>query len=289
MDLAALLLELGVGLLLGSVLGLFGGGGGILAVPLLIALLGLSADEASTLSLIVVGLGAAAGLVPHARAGRVDWRTGLTVGALGVVGAVVGSRAALIVSDRLQLVLFSLLLLAAGAAMARATRARDRAESPERHAGAGSATDAASPAGVPTGVEPPPPGVRAAPARPGSPGGASWVAVVAVATGLGLVTGFFGVGGGFLVVPALVAVLRVPIRVATATGLLVIVINSAAAFAARWGVSVDWGLAVALVVPTAAAAVVAGGLSARVPARVLGYGFAALTVVMAVVTLVGAR
>lgn len=105
-----------VGALLGAALGALGGGGGIIAIPLLIHVAGQPVDQATTTSLVVVALGAAAGLVPHAVAGRVDWRGGLLFALLGVVGAFAGGKLALVMDDRLQVVgIFALMLLAAQA------------------------------------------------------------------------------------------------------------------------------------------------------------------------------
>ena len=115
MSLLALLL---VGAVLGTVIGMLGGGGGVLAVPMLVAI-GEPVLSASTMSLVVVGTGAAAALVPHQRAHRVDWRIGLLFGALGSVGAVVGARlSSALPADLLLLGFGILVLLGAGLFMA---------------------------------------------------------------------------------------------------------------------------------------------------------------------------
>ena len=88
----ALTVVLAVGI--GVSLGLLGGGGSILAVPLLVYVAGLPAKEAIAMSLLVVGVTSAAGLIPHARAGRVRWRTGLLFGAAAMAGAYAGGRLA---------------------------------------------------------------------------------------------------------------------------------------------------------------------------------------------------
>ena len=116
---------LGVGALLGLVLGLLGGGGGILAVPLLVAL-GEPVLVASTMSLVIVGTGAGAALVPHHRARRVDWRVGLTFGALGSVGAVVGARLAQRAGPVVLLSGLTVMLVLGAVAMLRAAAAARR-------------------------------------------------------------------------------------------------------------------------------------------------------------------
>lgn len=237
-----LLVALAVGVALGLVLGLLGGGGGILAVPLLLAM-GLPLDEASTTSLVVVGIGAAAGLVMHGRSGLVDWRIGVTFGLLGSAGAIAGARLAFAVDDRIQLGGFVVLLLVAAWGLVHPRRSR--------------------------GDEPPElPDPR-------------WGRVLLLATGVGLITGFFGVGGGFVAVPALVLALRMPMKRATATGLVVILVNSTVAFLARGLGHVDLPLTVVVGLGAIVGAVVGALTAGRVPALALQRGFAAMLLVAA--------
>lgn len=244
---AGLLEVVAVGAALGLVLGLLGGGGGVLAVPLFVYLLDLPVDVATTMSLVVVAIGAAAGLVQHARAGRVDWRIGLGFGALGVVGAVVGSRLSVWVPERLLLFGFVLLLLAAAWSMLRPAGTTEDDEGPARTA-------------------------------------APWPTVLAVATAVGFTTGFFGVGGGFVVVPALVVAVRLPMRRATATGLLVIIVNSVVSLLARAGGVIDVGLTVELSLAAALAAIGGAMLSPRVAAGSLKRAFGVLILAAAAYT-----
>ena len=114
---------------LGLVIGLLGGGGGILAVPLLVAV-GQPFLVASSQSLVIVGAGAAAALVPHHRARRVDWRVGLTFGALGAVGAIVGARLAQYINPTILLGGLTVLLVGGAVTMLRsALGEHSRAES----------------------------------------------------------------------------------------------------------------------------------------------------------------
>jgi len=112
---AALVLSLAIGVSLG----LLGGGGSILTVPILVYVIGLDAKPAIATSLLVVGITSAAALVPHARAGRVSFGTGAVFGAVSMVGAFVGSRAAHFVPSGALLVAFALMMLVTGVAMLR--------------------------------------------------------------------------------------------------------------------------------------------------------------------------
>lgn len=237
-----------IGIALGLSLGLFGGGGGILAIPLLVAA-GTPTDEAGTTSLVVVGIGALGGLIPHARAGRVAWREGMLFSAMGAAGAIAGSRLALVADDRLQLWGFALVLVVAGSLMLRkALRTRH---------GSGQH----------------PPRTRRA-----------WWLVALTALAVGLFTGFFGVGGGFLVVPALALVMGMGMYEATATALLVITLNSAVAFIPRAGEALDVTATVVVAAFVLISSALAARWSNRWSERGLGIGFAGLVLAMSVLT-----
>ena len=268
------LVVLAIGAVLGLALGMLGGGGGVLAVPLLVAI-GEPVLVASTMSLVIVGTGSAAALVPHQRAGRVDWRVGLTFGALGSVGAVLGARAAQEASPAVLLGGLGVLLVLGAAAMLRAARRDRRATSEARQpepalVGAPSSLAAGSDTTADPGTS------RVAP---------SWPRMVVLGTAVGLVTGFFGVGAGFVVVPALVAAMHLPIKRATATALVVIVMNSLVALAVRHDSLGPLGLTAALAVSTGLFAVIGARVSHHVPAWVLSAAFGTLMVLVAVFTL----
>ena len=253
-----LALVLAVGALLGLVMGLLGGGGGILAVPLLVAL-GVTIREASTASLVVVGFGALAGLIPHHFARRVDWRLGITFGVLGAGGAIVGAKLGVTVNPTLVAAGFPVLLLLASLAMFRSARTNYAMAQQPSDIASSEASDETTPARI-----------------------KSWPITIGLATGVGLVTGFFGVGGGFIVVPALVAAMRIPVRRATATGLVVIAINSAVALSVRHSVSPPWSLTLTMAGATAVFTIVGALLSRRIPGWILSAGFGALTLLVAI-------
>ena len=237
-----------IGIALGLSLGLFGGGGGILAIPLLVAA-GVPTDEAGTTSLVVVGIGAMGGLIPHARAGRIAWREGVVFSALGAAGAIAGSRLALVTDDRIQLWGFAVVLVVAGTLMLRKSlRSGDGGQSTPR-------------------------------ARQ------AWWLVVVAALVVGLFTGFFGVGGGFLVVPALALVMGMSMYRATATALLVITLNSAVAFIPRAGEALDLTATVVVAAFVLISSALAARWSNRWSERGLGIGFASLVLAMSVLTL----
>ena len=238
-----LLLAVPVGVVIGLSLGALGGGGSILTVPALVYLLGQSPHGATTASLVIVGITAIAGTAAHARQRRVRATKGLVFGVLGVAGSFVGARLSAGVSSDVLLSAFAGLMLVAAAAMAirlsqGAGRGRRPAGSPppgdQAAPGAGAGRDAGSP--IPRA---PRAGRRARPAQL-----RDMARVLAAATVVGLLTGFFGVGGGFVVVPALVLSLGFEMPEAVGTSLLVIAVNTGAALLARLGTHarVDWSV-----------------------------------------------
>ncbi len=303
------LLAAAVGLLLGSALGVFGGGGGILAVPMLVGLLGMDVDQAATASLVIVLFGALGGLVSHHRAGRVLWRAGLLFGATSVVGAAVGALLASRVADWIKLSAFVVLMVAAGIAMLRNARRQpasrpvtqpslvgaagharhtaqgaDPAEDPDADPGAALIDIPAADLPLPPAGQVPLPNAGSGPV--GTPTLTySIPLLILLATATGLVTGFLGVGGGFLVVPALVLSLRMPVVNATATGLVVIAIASTSALVVRVTHAdtvnepalIGW-----IVLATVVASVLAARFSGRLSPRALGTGFALLVLGMSV-------
>ena len=110
--------------------------------------------------------------------------------------------------------------------------------------------------------------------------------IVGLASSVGLVTGLLGVGAGFVVVPALVSAMKLPIKKATATGLVVIVMNSAVAAVVRHGSQGSLGVTVGLALASAAFAVIGALVSRRVPGWALSAGFAGLMILVAIYTVV---
>lgn len=252
-----MLVGLLAGALLGIALGTVGGGGAVLAVPVLVYLLDQSVHDATTASLVIVVAAAAAGAASHARHGAVCWRIAGAFALAAVPGSALGTVANHAVPARPLLGGFAVLLLAVAALTWR------------RGAGTGGVIDGGCPD--------------------------TDLRVVALAgIAVGMLTGLFGVGGGFAVVPALALGLRLPLRRAIATSLVIVTAVSSITFLEHLAgdVSVDWGV----VLPFAGAAVVTASLGGtfarRLPRQLLARGFAVMlagiaTYLVASVTLLG--
>lgn len=274
-----------LGLVIGIVIGGLGGGGGVLAVPVLVYLLGQTPQDATSGSLVIVGVTAVAGALARVRAGLVRWRTGLAFGVLGIPAAALGTLLNQRVPAPVLLLSFAALTVLAALAMivdsgrpgrvpesTGPTGPAGRPPARERP-GAGTATPQALPGS----------GVRTAPESPAGPLAGTAVKIVLGGLAVGFLTGFLGVGGGFLMIPVLVIALRMPMTLAVGTSLLIIASNSAVALATRAGVAqFDWPV----LVPFTVAAVVAsfGGklVADRLSGPTLGRVFAILLLVVGV-------
>ncbi len=249
MTLALPILALGLALavLIGVSLGLLGGGGSILTVPILVYVLGLETHQAIAMSLLVVASTSVAALIPHARGGRVRWRTGLLFGAFSMIGAFAAGRVAHYIPGVVLLLAFGAMMVITAAAMMRKGKKK---ESLEAHA-----DESKLP----------------------------YVKIILEGLAVGAVTGLVGAGGGFLVVPALVLLGGVPMREAVGTSLLVIAMKSFAAFAGHAGsIEIDYGLAAMITVAAILGSFGGAALAGRVPQDLLRRGFAWFVVVMAV-------
>ena len=295
-----ILLAILAGLLIGLSLGALGGGGSILAVPVLVYALGQSASQATTGSLVVVGVTSVLSAIAAYRAGNVLLARGVGFGLVAIAGAAVGAKASAHVSEPVLLAAFAVLMLVVGGVMAvRELRARgaadqDRHDLEELTEGAHQAPRTEGQAGGARVLTPP------AESRSGrrhaqlddplitfSPTFGcrcpQALLVLTTATVVGLLTGFLGVGGGFLVVPALVLALALPMEYAAGTSLVVISLTSAAALVARAGAGVrpDWGLVLALTLASAAGGLVGARVAARTDTARLSSAFTVLVLAVA--------
>lgn len=264
-----LVLAIVSGLLIGISLGALGGGGSILAVPVLVYALDQSAAQATTGSLVVVGVTSLIGAATARRAGNVLLGRGVSFGAVAIVGAIAGAKASAYVTDSVLLASFAVLMLFIGALMSiqhvRRRRGGATGETPER-----ATVDEPIITFNPVFTCRCPQALK----------------VLITATAVGLLTGFLGVGGGFLVVPALVLALGMPMRFAVGTSLVVITLTSSAALAVRSGIGVtpDWTPVLVLTGLSVIGAVIGARLAARIDSAKLSIAFTVLVLVVAVYT-----
>ncbi|WP_433436616.1 sulfite exporter TauE/SafE family protein [Nonomuraea sp. CA-141351] len=230
-----MLAALGLGLMIGVLLGLLGGGGSILAMPALIYGAGMPLASAVPASLLVVGISSAAAALPRIRAGQVRWRITAVFGAAGATAAFGGAALNRLLPAQAVLIGFAALMMAAGWRMLAEQAVRGGAC-----------------------------------ALPG--GAVNWRGclpkAVAAGAAVGLLTGLFGVGGGFLVIPALVLGLGLPMTAAVGTSLLIVLVNSVAGFVAHTAdVRLDYTVTAAFTL-----AAVTGALATARLARFLDAG-----------------
>ena len=227
--------------LIGISLGLLGAGGSTLAVPILVYVSGMAAKPAIAASLLVVGSTSLVGSFRHWRRDNVDVRISVVFGIVSMGGAYAGGEIGTLVSGRLQLILFALVMLAAAVSMFR-SRGEESLERRTR-----------------------------------------LVLVLVIAAAVGLVTGLVGIGGGFLIVPALVVFAGLPMKRAVGTSLLVIAMNCASGFAAYAGeVPIDWPYVGGFTAMAIAGVMVGSQLVDHVPQRALKKSFAVFLVLVGV-------
>lgn len=238
-----------LGLAIGLALGMLGGGGSVLVVPVFVYVLDQSAEQATTTSLVVVTLGALAGGLGQARGGYVCWAHAAAFLIPSLPGIVAGTALGDAVSGSALLAGFALFMLAAAWATWK------KAASPARSDGG--------------------PGDACPPVRPWRDG--------TLGLAVGFLTGFFGVGGGFVIVPALAIALGLSMRTAVGTSLAIITATGIAGAAVHFlaGRSVDPGTTAAMTATVAAGALVGAVLGRRVSPATLGRGFALLVAAVA--------
>lgn len=249
-----MILPLLTGLGIGIVVGLLGAGGGILSIPALMYLLDQSAYAAAIGSLLGVLLTSAGSLTIHVRAGNVNVKKGLIFGGLSVVGSFIGARVSLLIDDTIIIRTFAIFLLLVAVLFAINTfRSKDAVT-----------------------------GVSNEPMTTGEK-----FTLVAVATVTGFATGLFGVGGGFMVVPALVLVMNTRMREAVGTSLLIMVISSIVGILGRlpFHSGIDWGLIGLFVGGSIVGGLIGSEYSKKLPPRVLTGTFSVLVAAVGVYTM----
>ncbi|WP_078292176.1 sulfite exporter TauE/SafE family protein [Mycobacterium sp. D16R24] len=224
-------IALALGAVIGVLLGLLGGGGSILAVPALVYVLGLGIEQAIPISLIVVGIGSAVGALPKVRTNQVQWPLAGIFAAAGIPATFLGAAIGKHLPQPILLIGFALVMVVAGIRML------------QDNGSTGTACTVGD-------------------------SGINWrrCAPRSISAGLlvGLLTGLFGVGGGFLIIPALVLLLGVEMPIAVGTSLLIIVANSAAGVVVHLGgASIDWSITTAFVGTAILGSLIAGHVGTK--------------------------
>lgn len=248
----AILVALPLAAVVGLSLGLLGGGGSILTVPILSYVLGMPPREAIAASLFIVGATSAVSAIGHARAGRVRWGTGLLFGAAGMAGAFAGGLLGGLIPGAVLMVLFAGMMIATATAMIR-----------------GRKPSAASGGGGEQRERPP------------------LARIVLDGLLVGLATGLVGAGGGFLIVPVLNLLGGLPMAVAVGTSLLVIVLKSFAGLGGYlFSVQLDWAPVLAFTAFAIAGSFIGVRLAGRIPENALRRGFGVFVLVVGAFVLV---
>ena len=228
---------------IGVSLGLLGGGGSILAVPVLVYVAGVEAKEAVAMSLAIVGTTSLVASLLHRQHGRLDAKMGMLFGGAGMAGAFFGAKLTPLVSSAMLLLLFAAVMLIVATLMLLYNR-HDGAAG-KHHAG-------------------------------------RWTRTLLAGVGVGGLTGFLGVGGGFLIVPALVLCAGLSMHMAVGTSLLVITINAAAGFVGHLGAGrVPLAFTSALIAAAVVGTFVGAHIAGRIPAHGMHRVFAGFVIVVA--------
>lgn len=247
-------LALVLGAAIGVLLGLLGGGGSILAVPALVYALGLDLRQAIPISLIVVGVAAAFGAAPKVRANQVQWRLAAIFAAIGIPATFLGSAIGGRLPEAAIMIGFAAVMVGAGIRMLQ---------------DAGDTGTACT-----VGKE----GINWRRCAPRS---------IPAAFVVGLLTGLFGVGGGFLIIPALVLMLGVEMPIAIGTSLLIIAANSAGGVLAHLNhAQINWAVTTAFVASAIVGSLLAGQFGTRIDTGRLRHWFAYLVFAVAAYVLV---
>jgi len=197
---------------IGISLGLMGGGGSVLALPILVYVMGVETKSAIAMTLVIVGTVSLIGIIPHWRRGNVNLKKAFMFGAATMLGAFFGAKLAFFVSGTVQLLLFAVMMMIAAGFMIRKSSKPTKPDNDLQYY--------------------PKPVCKYC-----------WLWMLTEGLGVGVLTGLVGVGGGFAIVPALVLLGNTPMKEAVGTSLLIIACNSVAGFLGYFGqVPLDWGL-----------------------------------------------
>jgi uncharacterized membrane protein YfcA len=246
-----MLLTLSLAIIIGLLLGLLGGGGSILTVPMLVYLLHVEPKLAIVTSFVVVGVSSLMALIPHARRGSVCWKSGLFFGLAGMVGAFGGGRMAVQFSSDVLMSLFGLISLFTGLLMLRAKRGEAKPDAAVQ-------STSVCPIQVP------------------------FSRVLFDGFFVGGLTGMVGVGGGFLIVPALTLLVGLPMQGAVGTSLLIIAMNALAGLSGySQQVALDWQLTGLITAGALFGSALGGWVSAYIKPAALRKTFGIMVILVA--------
>lgn len=243
---------------IGITLGLIGGGGSVLALPILVYVMGIPPKSAIAMTLVIVGTVSLLGVIPHWRAKNVNFKTALIFGSATMVGAFVGAKIATlpVVTETFQMMLFAIMMLVAAVFMIR--RSSKPVVADDKLAFY------------------PPPVCKYC-----------WLWLMTEGLAVGVLTGLVGVGGGFAIVPALVLLGNIPMKQAIGTSLLIIVFNSVAGFLGYLGhVALNWNLMLSFIVAASIGTIFGAYLAEFVPANRLQKSFGYFLLAVAALVLV---
>ena len=241
---------------IGLSLGLIGGGGSILAVPILIYVMGINSKVAIAMSLFIVGTVSIIGAIPHTQQGNINWKTAFVFIPTAMLGAYLGTQITRLplVTDTIQLICFGLIMVIASIFMIR------KSNLPK--------TDS-----LPTNMTKNNPNQK-------------WL-IPLQGLGVGVVTGFVGVGGGFLIIPALVLLGGIPMKKAIGTSLVIIAANSVTGFIGYLNqVAIDWYTTISFTIAASIGIMIGSYLTRYIEASKLQKGFGYFVLGVAVFVLI---
>lgn len=230
---------------IGLSLGLIGGGGSILAVPILVYVMGVNSKAAIAMSLAIVGTVSVIGAIPHWQQGNVNLKTAIAFIPSAMIGAFLGARVTALpfITDTFQLICFGIIMAIASILLIRKSSAPGTNKPTQKSQSVLQ--------NIPQGL-----------------------AIPLQGFGVGILTGFVGVGGGFLIVPTLVLVAGIPMKEAIGTSLVIIAANSASGFLGYINqVAVDWNLIISFTIAASAGTLLGAYLTRFIEAKQLQKGF----------------
>lgn len=242
-----MMLGYSLAILIGISLGLLGGGGSILTVPILVYAMGMDAKLSVALSLAIVGATSLIGSVGHYRAGNLNFKVALIFGPVAMLGTYFGARLAVFFSGATQLIMFAVIMLMASYFMIRKDKnSEENAEETKNE-------------------------------------NLPYLLIIAEGLVVGVITGLVGVGGGFLIVPALVLLARIPMKQAVGTSLIIIAAKSVAGFAGYLNqVEVPWSFLGYFILFTGAGILIGTWLVKFVSAKKLKIIFGYFLIIMGI-------